>query len=75
MIGAAEVTGSPLTDAIKECLYGPHSPKQSHTLGADTEASSPKGKPKLLADYSLGADTGDEAEDPFGLLFVYLFFQ
>lgn len=29
MIGSVEITGSSITDAIIECLYGPYCPKQT----------------------------------------------
>lgn len=58
MIVVVEVTGSPLTDAVMECLYGLHSPKKSQGLGTNADASSPNGKPKSLAETVLDTKVG-----------------
>lgn len=68
MIGAVEIAGSPITDVVMECLYGPHCPKKTTALTADTRESHPKENPSSMAKKAVDIVMVDGAYDPFGPL-------
>lgn len=68
MIGSVEINESPITNAIMEYVYGPHSLKRTMAPKADTKEPPFRKDPRLLVEKVVDQKMNDGADDPFGPL-------